>query len=79
MRHAGVLRFPWGRLRMMLDLPKNVVLDGVAYDPMTQTIGLIIEGHTTLPQVPDGAVVPWVEAEYDEDNAARLFMGFKAP
>lgn len=58
MRHAGVINLSWSDLKSLLRLPANVHLDGVSYEPRSNTVGLIIEGHTALPQVPDGELAP---------------------
>lgn len=79
MRHAGIQRVTWGRFRKFLGLPESVCLDGIAYDPVTQTIGFIVEGHPSLPQVPDGAVPPYVEAHFDEALKYEGFSGFAEP
>lgn len=65
MRHAGAIHLSWPTLRGILRLPDDCVCDGLAYDPETNMVNILVEGHATLPLVPDGAVMPWVDVEYE--------------
>ena len=77
MRHVGVIELPWSRLRTVLGIPNSVHLDGVSYDPRSNVLGLVVEGHTTLPQVPDGQIAPVVDVVYGPNVEGTIcFQGF---